>query len=160
MLKLRFLQTIAILTFISLIGLFVAYRGGILDSVISGSSHDVQTSPNGGPVTRAKTLKRDSANTTRFSSSKSAVIAESVPWQEADNKKDSIISFSKSVTLTGRDSWEKRDSAKKLRMSSSKSLILSERKSSYSIGASEKSRMSSSKSAVIFKPADSTKKKN
>ncbi|MCH5596670.1 hypothetical protein [Niabella ginsengisoli] len=133
--KLRILQTITIGTFMSLIGLFVAYRGGFLDSLIFRNANNLQTSPNGAPVTGTKTTQKDSVNITRISSSKSIVVVD-------------------------KNQWPKADSVKKLRMSSSKSLILTERKWTAPLKNAENSRLSSSKSAIIFKPSDTAKRKN
>jgi hypothetical protein len=94
-------KALALISFTTLIVLFLLYQTGTFNSYLVPIEHSVQTSPNGGKIP----IQADSTKPERFSSSKSIIVTDKNPTRSRSSQSGSVL-----------DSKE--------RMSSSKSLVL------------------------------------
>ena len=103
-----FIKSLALLSFVSLISIFILYRIDKLDALFKSEASPIQTSSNGGVVNIAKadTLKPstiDSLRSLRMSSSKSIVLFDKKPtlfdtikrkYKPSTNKTETPLMFS------------------------------------------------------------------
>jgi len=105
----KFTKVLTLASFITLISLFVIYRGGYLDNFFEREDQTMQTSPNGGIISQKDNntiqTKKDSSQKvkTMLSSSKSVIITDNVNFvtDTTIKKKDSIKLSNEEIELMG-----------------------------------------------------------
>ncbi|WP_338814870.1 hypothetical protein V9L05_06665 [Bernardetia sp. Wsw4-3y2] len=94
----------ALVNFVILLTAFLLYRNGSFDNFIYNNTKNLLTSPNGGTVTQTTqdslTIKADTLDVIRFSSSKSMRIFEEVKFEQDTIKTDTTKTDSSKVNLT------------------------------------------------------------